>query len=530
MTERLPDGAAPTAPAETRVTAATATTAITAATTPPIAPTTPSTSRWARLPGLILVILSLALLFAPPSLFPVGESQSNKFWLGLFAKYLTLTLLALSVDLVWGYCGLLSLGQGLYFGLGAYMVAYSLTLQEAAKSQHLPIGTAVPQFAAYTGLAPNDPNYVAPKIMEWITPLGDLRVAVLTALALSTLVSLLFGLYTFRPSVRHPKTLAILLGAFLVCLGGMTYFWRAPLAAHPVVAIVVFTLLPCLFLLGLVIGGARIGGVYFALVTQALLLAVFILVRNQQRYTGGVVGIKDLADFKLFDKTFDLSVKGINSLVYLVAGSVTVCFLLCTWLVNSKFGKVLTALRDSETRVRALGYNTGLYKTFAFMCAGALAGLGGALYLAANELCGPGYLAVEFSIEAVIWVAVGGRGSLLGAVAGTLLLGFTQSYVGSAFPEYWTIILGALFVLVVLFLRNGIYGAAGNGTLLVVLIGLFLSQYVERQYGRSLSDWQKLLAKSGCLFALVLVPMASSALWRRLYHPRPAAGALAGAL
>jgi urea transport system permease protein len=374
-------------------------------------------------PAILLVVLSLALLFAPPFIL---DPKGDLFWLTLFAKYMALAILALSVDLVWGYTGLLSLGQGVFFGLGAYMVAYSLTLQKAARDANVAVGMAPPQFMQYTGPAPNDPSYVLPPALSIIAPLGDIRVALVMAIVLPTLVAALFGLVTFR---------------------------------------------------------LRIRGVYFALVTQALLLAIFILVRNQQRFTGGVVGIKDLASPQLFGRTFNLSPLHIQELNVLIASALVAVFLLCALLVRTKFGKVLTAIRDNENRVLALGYNTAMYKTFLFAFAGALAGLAGGLYVAANRVCDSQYLSVPFSIEAVIWVAVGGRGTLLGGVAGAILVGFAQSFISSAFPNYWPIILGALFVIVVLFLRRGLTPAAGPGALLGVLIGVLAVNYLEQWLG-----------------------------------------------
>ena len=240
----------------------------------------------------LLFALTLVLLFVPPLLFP-----KEGYWLGLFAKFMALAILAISVDLVWGYTGLLSLGQGLFFGLGAYMVAYSLTLQRAAARAGVAVGVAPPQFMQYTGTAPNDPSYVVPPALKFIAPLGDVWVALAAAVLLPLLVAALFGWVTFR---------------------------------------------------------LRIKGVYFALVTQALLLAVFTLVRNQQRYTGGVVGIKDLADLQLFGVRFNLY-QHLRPLCWLIAGVLAGCLLLSAWLVRTKFGKVLTAVRDNENSVLALG-------------------------------------------------------------------------------------------------------------------------------------------------------------------------------
>ena len=389
-----------------------------------------------RAVGVALVVLSLLLLFVPSFVFDPGVRE-DRYWLGLFAKFMALAVLALSVDLVWGYTGLLSLGQGLYFGLGAYMLAYSLTLQQAAAAAKVPVGVAPPQFMAYTGPAPNDPNYVPPPALTWIAPLGNVWVALAAAVLVPAAAAALFGLITFR---------------------------------------------------------MRIKGVYFALVTQALLLAVFTVVRNQQRLTGGVVGIKDLSELRLLGHVFSPDpvrnpVSGryefgaARNLTLLVAGVLVACFALCAGLIRTKFGKVLSAIRDNENRALALGYNTALYKTFLFALAGGLAGLAGALFVAANALCDSDYLSVSQSILAVIWVAVGGRGTLLGAVVGTLLVGFSQSYISSAFPEYWPIILGSLFVVVVMFLPRGLVPVAGQGALLGLLLGLLLASYVERSLG-----------------------------------------------
>jgi urea transport system permease protein len=413
--------------------------------------TAPAASPAVRTPvqnvfGFLIVALSLAVLFAPPSLIP-----SDVYRLGLFSKYMALAVMALGIDLVWGYTGLLSLGQGVYFGLGAYSVAFSLTLQKAAADAGRPVGTVAPQFMSYTNFAPNDPNYVVPPALAWIAPLGNTWVALAVAVLVPALLAGFFALVTCR---------------------------------------------------------LRVKGVYFALITQALLLAVFILVRNQQRITGGVVGIKDLAKLELFGHTFHYAKKYIFELYYLMAGLLTVCFIFSAWLVRTKFGKILTAIRDNENRALALGYNTALYKSFIFALAGALSGLAGAAYVTANALCGPDYLTIAFSIEAVVWVAVGGRGSLLGAIVGTFLVGYAQSYVSSAFPDYWSILLGLLFVGVVLFLPKGLVAVAGRGALLGTLVGIIYVNTVVEFLGKHLSSkplpkaWSVVL---GCAFIALMV-------------------------
>jgi urea transport system permease protein len=462
-----------------------------------------------------LVAVSLLVLFAPPRLIP-----NNAFQLGVLSKYLALAILALSVDLVWGYTGLLSLGQGLFFGLGAYCVAYSLALQEAAANlsdtlgKTIPPGRVPPDFMEYTGPAPNDPNYVVPPALEWVEPLGNIWVALAAAVLLPMLVALVFGLFAFRPRLRSRGALV---GTFLLLaaafLGPLLYLWRGPLSAHPVVAVALVFLGLALLVGGLASTGFRIEGVYFALITQAILLAVFTLVRNQQRVTGGVVGIKTIADFQIFGLTFAFSKKHIEQLYhlyYLVAGVLTVVLILCVLLVRTKFGKILTAIRDNENRIQALGYNTALYKTFIFTLAGGVAGLAGAMYVPANGLADPDYLSIVFSIEAVIWVAVGGRGTLLGPIVGAVLVGWANTYISSAFPKYWTIALGALFLLVVVFLPRGLVGKAGRGALLGAMVGiLYVDSFVkmaQETIGASGFELTDLTSRIlGCLFVLTMV-------------------------
>ena len=420
------------------------------ATIPVLAPSSAVATRsiLSSVPRLFAITISLALLFAPALIFDPSKGP-DRYWLGRTANFMALGVMALSIDLVWGYTGLLTLGQGLFFGLGAYMMAYCLTLQKAAAANGVAVGMAPPQFMAYTGPAPNDPSYVVPPALSIIAPLGNTWLAITMAILLPLVVATLFGYVIFR---------------------------------------------------------CRIRGVYFSLVTQTLLLAVFILVRNQQRFTGGVVGIKDLAQLHLFDWVFgpnalldpstgrpvvdpvteEVSYQPMLNLNFLAAGVLVSCLLLCAWLVRTKFGKILTAIRDNENRILALGYNTAMYKTFIFALAGALAGLSGALYVVANDVCDSKYLSVGDSIEAVIWVAVGGRGTLLGAPVGAILVGFGGTTISSAVPELWPIILGLLFVVVVLFLPRGLVPKAGSGALLGLMIGVISVNYMAQ------SLWPKL--------------------------------------
>ena len=333
----------------------------------------------------VLLTLFLLSLFLPPFLF-----GTDRYWLPLFTKYVSIALFALSVDLIWGYTGLLSLGQGLYFGLGSYAIGYSLKLQKTAEVAGAPPGTVLlPDFMEYCRL---------PAVPVWVAPLIHIWLAIAVAVLLPTLVATLFGLVMFR---------------------------------------------------------LRVKGVYFSLITQALVLAVFTFVVNQQPYTGGVVGMTYLAKLQLFGHTFVM-----RDMYLLTAGVLVVCFLACWWLVHSKFGRVLTAIRDNEYRVLALGYDTAMYKTFVFALAGGLAGISGALYTAANGTAGPEHLGIAFSIEVVILVAVGGRGTLVGAILGAILVRLGNTWFNNEFKKAWPIILGLLFVLVVVFMPDGILGTA----------------------------------------------------------------------
>ncbi len=364
-----------------------------AAPAPPAAiPPAPPRRNWL---GRILTVLCLAALFLPSLLF--GD---DGYWLPVFTKYAAIALFALSVDLIWGYTGLLSLGQGLYFGMGVYAVGYSLHLQKALEMVNrdrlenglaaLPPGTPVlmPDGFMIQGRLEAVP--------DWIAPFMNIWVALAVAVLLPLLVAAVFGFVSFR---------------------------------------------------------RRIKGVYFSLITQALLLAAFTLVDNQLSYTGGRVGMPGLAKLTLFGHRFVL-----NSMYLLVVVTLVVCFLVCSLLVHSKFGRVLTAIRDNEYRILALGYDTALYKTFIFALSGALAGLAGALYVSALGTAGSDRLGIAFSIEVVILVAVGGRGTLIGAIIGAFLVNFINTYVSNEYQGAWPFVLGGLFVAVVVFMPEGIVG------------------------------------------------------------------------
>jgi urea transport system permease protein len=345
--------------------------------------------------SLAFFLVFLAALFLPlryPGYF------DPLYRLPQFNRFMALALFALSVDMIWGYTGLLSLGQGLYFGMGAYIVAWSLKLQKAAMDASEATDPRIDRYILGPGVMP---DYMMQcrldAVPDWIAPLINIWVALALAIILPTIMAFAFGYIVFK---------------------------------------------------------RRIKGVYFSLITQALVLAIFYLVSNQRPYTGGVDGQNTLSGLDLFGIDFEDS----KSMFYLVTGILVVFALLCYVLVHSKFGKVLTAIRDNEFRVMALGYNTAMFKTFVFALSGLMAGLAGALFVAANQTASPTFFSINDSIEVVIFVAVGGRGTLVGAIFGALLVNWGKDYINAVSGTRWPIVLGALFVAVVLFLPEGVVG------------------------------------------------------------------------
>jgi len=300
--------------------------------------------------------------------------------LSLLGRFLAMSILALGLTIVWGWSGLLSLGQGVFFGLGAYALAMNLKLAALAPGD-------LPDFMVWSGFS---------RLPWWWVPF------------------------------RHP----------LVALAAVVLVPAAVAAAF-----------------GWLVFHRRVRGVYFALLTQALALAFSTFLVSQQAYTGGFSGLTNfgpLFGVQLADQKGQTALYGVT-LVLLTAS-----YALATWLSKSHFGRLLVAIRDGENRVRFLGYNAAPYKVAAFTLAAAFAGLAGALYVAQVGVISPDMVGVVPSIEMLIWVAVGGRESLAGAVLGCLLVNFGKDWVSSAMPSLWLFVMGGLFVLVVTVLPRGI--------------------------------------------------------------------------
>ncbi len=308
----------------------------------------------------------------------------SSYELSLLGRFLALSIVAMGIMLIWGEAGILSLGQGVFFGLGGYALAMHLKLEG------LDLG-----------------NGDMPDFMQWSG------------------------------------------------LSALPRFWY--LFVNPWVSLVFVVLIPGLFAAGFswLVFRRRVGGVYFALITQALALAFATLLISQQAYTGGFNGLTDFSGFDGLDIT---SARSACVIYWITLALVTASYIGLSWLLRTHWGIMLRATRDGENRVRFLGHSPLPYKIGAFTIAGALAGIGGAMFTLHAGVVSPALVGVVPSIEMVVWVAVGGRNKLWGAIAGTLLVNFAKDQISSALPSLWLYVLGALFVLVVSFMDQGIAG------------------------------------------------------------------------
>jgi urea transport system permease protein len=305
------------------------------------------------------------------------------FRLNLLGRFLSLGIVALGIDLIWGYTGLLSLGQGIFFALGGYAIAMYLQLDSLEPGQ-------LPEF---------------------------------------------FGLYGVK---------------------ALPLFWQP--FSSPWFTLVAIWVIPALAagLLGYLVFRNRIKGVYFSILTQAALLVFFNFFNGQQKLINGTNGLKtDTASF--FGQMVGSDAMQRN-LFWITVLLVIAAWTLCRWLTTGRFGDALIAVRDDEPRLRFTGYNPTAFKTVVFTVAGALAGISGALYTVQSGMVSPQFMAVPFSIEMVIWVAVGGRGTLIGAVLGAVLINYAKSLISEQLPETWLFIQGGLFLLVVTALPDGVVG------------------------------------------------------------------------
>ncbi len=322
-----------------------------------------------------ITIIALILFSAPIFL--------SDFRLTLLGKFLTFAIAAMGMVLIWGFGGMLSLGQGLFFGLGAYALAMYLKLESAHGR--------LPDFMVWSGLS---------ELPAFWVPFQSPIFAIAMVIVVPTVVAAILGFFVFR---------------------------------------------------------SRIQGVYFSIITQAMTLLVSILLVGQQPYTGGTNGLTDLGTIFGHSRAN----QGTKNALYLVT---VVClilvYIICRQLTNSRFGRLLVAMRDDEARVRFLGYDPVVIKTITFAIAAAICGVAGALYVPQVGIISPSTLGVVFSIEIVIWAAVGGRATLIGAIIGAILVNAGRSSFSEKFPDIWQYFLGSLFIIVVLVFPNGVVGTA----------------------------------------------------------------------
>ncbi|MCF5030474.1 MULTISPECIES: urea ABC transporter permease subunit UrtC [Pseudomonas syringae group] len=327
---------------------------------------------------VLAVLLALPLL----SLLPADNSfQVSAYTLTLVGKILCYAIVALALDLVWGYAGLLSLGHGLFFALGGY--AMGMYLMRQAAGDGLP---AFMTFLSWTEL----PWY-------WAGTDHFLWAMCLVVLA-PGLLALIFGFFAFR---------------------------------------------------------SRIKGVYFSIMTQALTFAGMLLFFRNETGFGGNNGFTNFRSIL----GFSISAQGTRAALFLATVVLLVASLYIGWrLAQSKFGRVLTALRDAENRLMFCGYDPRGFKLFVWVLSAVLCGLAGALYVPQVGIINPSEMSPTNSIEAAVWVALGGRGTLIGPLLGAGLVNGMKSWFTMAFPEYWLFFLGALFIIVTLYLPKGVIG------------------------------------------------------------------------
>ncbi|MBD3880766.1 urea ABC transporter permease subunit UrtC [Phormidium tenue FACHB-886] len=326
--------------------------------------------------GIVLAIALVLLIVMPIVL--------TDFRLNLLGRFLALAIVALGIDLIWGFTGMLSLGHGVFFTLGGYALAMHLKLQIPSNAS-----SQLPEFMGLYGVTE----------LPWFwQPFYSFVFSALMVVVLPAIVAAILGYLIFRNRIR---------------------------------------------------------GVYFSILTQATTIIFFNFFNGQQKLFNGTNGLTD------FKTLFGLEVNkpGTQFVFYVVTiAFLILAYALCRWLTSGRFGRLLVAIRDDESRVRFSGYNPTGYKVLVFAVSAALAGLAGALFTLQTGIISPNSMNIAFSIEMVIWVAVGGRASLVGAVLGALIVNYAKSSLSEKFPDFWLFFQGGLFLLVVLLLPDGIVG------------------------------------------------------------------------
>lgn len=345
--------------------------------------------------GKIFLSLLLLLLILVPTLnLLVPENSAMHvptYMIALLGKYLCFALLAISLDLVWGYCGILSLGHSAFFALGGYAMGMYLMRQIGDRGVYG--NPDLPDFMVFLNWH-ELPWYWQGFDMFWF--------ALLMVMLVPGLLALVFGWLAFR---------------------------------------------------------SRVTGVYLSIMTQALTFALLLaFFRNEMGFGGnnGLTDFKDIVGFSLQSDTTRI-------VLFLLSGiMLAIGYLVSRYVVNSKLGRIIVAIRDAEDRARFIGYRVESYKLWLFVFSAVMAGIAGALYVPQVGIINPGEFSPLNSIELVIWVAIGGRGTLYGAVAGAFIVNYAKTYFTGALPELWLFALGALFIIVTILLPKGLVGLVAD--------------------------------------------------------------------
>ena len=339
---------------------------------------------------IFLIVLALILIAIPILNLAVPKTSSlhlTTYSVTLLGKYLCYALLAVAVDLIWGYCGILSLGHAAFFSLGGYTMGMYLMRQIGDRGVYG--NPELPDFMVFLNWQ-ELPWYWYGFDMFWF--------AMLMVILVPAILAYVFGWLAFR---------------------------------------------------------SRVTGIYFSIITQALTFALMLAFFRNEMGFGGNNGLTDFKDILGFSIQSD----GTRVALFLASGiALALGYLACRYIVTSKFGRVLAAIRDAEDRTRFLGYKVESYKLWVFVFSAILAGIAGALYVPQVGIINPGEFSPLNSIELVIWVAIGGRGTLYGAVLGSTLVNYAKTTLTAILPEVWLFVLGGLFIIVTLFLPRGLIG------------------------------------------------------------------------
>jgi urea transport system permease protein len=341
----------------------------------------------------VLVLLAVVAVAVPALnllLPPSSPFQVPTYLVSLFGKYVCYALLALSIDLIWGYCGILSLGHGAFFALGGYAMGMYLMRQIGTRGVYA--NPILPDFMVFL-------NW--PELPVYWYGFQHFAYALLMIVLVPGTLAFVFGWFAFR---------------------------------------------------------SRVTGVYLSIITQALTFALMLgFFRNNFGF-GGNNGLTDFKDIL----GFNVQAEGTRAALFAISVvALGLGYFICRMIVTSKFGKVLVSIRDAESRTRFLGYRVESYKVLVFTLSACMAGIAGALYVPQVGIINPSEFAPGNSIEAVIWVAVGGRGTLIGAVIGAIVVNYAKTtFTSGVLAPYWLFLLGGLFVAVTLLLPRGIVGTA----------------------------------------------------------------------